>query len=98
MQKLKSKEKTLIEPLNTYLAVEIEPEKTQTKSGLSLPDTAKAKPNHGKVVAISEEIKNKNIKIGDIIYFPAYLFTETRIEGKDLAMIKYEDIACKITK
>lgn len=97
MQKLKkSKELNKIEPLNNYIAVSLLEETTETNSKFVISDTAKEKPNHGTVVAVSSELKNCNINVGDIVYFPAYLVVETVIDSKKLAMVKYEDVACKI--
>lgn len=87
-----------IEPLNNYVAVDLSEEKKKTVSKFVISDTAKEKPNHGKVIAISKSLKDCNLLVGDMVYFPAYLVVETTIEDKKFAMVKYEDIACKINK
>lgn len=68
---------------------------TVTKSGIIIPDTAKEKPQKGKVVAVSEK-DDKGIlpvvKEGDTVLYGKYSGTEINVEGYDYLIMRESDI------
>ncbi|MCK5029466.1 MAG: co-chaperone GroES [Bacteroidales bacterium] len=74
----------------------VEPNKVEEKtaSGIIIPDSAKEKPQQGKVVAVSDDLKDvqPTVKIGDIVMYGKYGGTELTFEGVDYLMMKESDI------
>ncbi len=67
----------------------------KTASGIIIPDTAKEKPQRGKVVSISEidEKGNKpTVKVGDEVLYGKYAGTEIQVDGKDYLIMRESDI------
>jgi len=88
-----------IKPLSDYLLVEPLQGETKLPSGIVIPDTAKEKPQEGKVLAVgtgkrddSGNIVPMSVKTGDIVMFKKWGGTEIKVEGKDLLLVKEEDI------
>lgn len=76
-----------------------------TKGGIVLPDTAKEKPQEGKVLAVgdgrlSEDGKRipLDVKVGDIVIYAKYGGTEIKIEDEELIILRESDILAKKTK
>jgi len=76
-----------------------------TKSGIVLPDTAKEKPQEGKVLAVGEGRLSEDgkripldVKVGDIVIFAKYGGTEVKIEDEELIILRESDILAKKTK
>ena len=74
----------------------VEPNKAEEKtaSGIIIPDSAKEKPQQGKVVAVSDDLKDvqPTVKVGDIVLYGKYGGTELTFEGVDYLMMKESDI------
>jgi chaperonin GroES len=75
----------------------------KTKGGIVLPDTAKEKPQEGKVVAVGEGKKTDegkvlplSVKVGDKILYGKYSGTEITVEGEEYLIIREEDILAVI--
>jgi len=88
-----------IQPLGERIVIEVLEAKEKTKGGIVLPDTAKEKPQEGKVVAVgkgrmSDDGKSVplQVKVGDRILYGKYSGTEVNIDEKELLIIKEEDI------
>ena len=88
-----------IRPLGDRLLVEPKEEMEQKKGGIIIPDSAKEKPQEGKVIAVgkgklddSGKIIPMNIKAGDKILMPKYGGTEVKIEDKTYQLIREEDV------
>lgn len=79
-----------ITPLGDRIVAVREAAKTQTASGLYLPDNAKEKPVVAKVVAVGKEAKN--VKVGDKILYKEYSTTELKIDGTEYLVVKEEDV------
>ena len=86
-------------PLQDRVIVKRIEEEEKTKGGIIIPDTAKEKPQEGKVIAagkgkVSEEGKviPLDVKMGDRILFGKYSGTEVKIEGEELLIMREEDI------
>lgn len=75
--------------------VEPAPAEEKTKSGIIIPDTAKEKPQKGKVLSISEVDEKGNkptVKVGDTILYGKYAGTEINVEGKEYLIMRESDI------
>jgi len=88
-----------IKPLSDYLLIEPLEGETKLPSGIVIPDTAKEKPQEGKVLSVGPgrrddtgNIVPMGIKAGDIVMYKKWGGTEIKIEGKDLLLVKEEDI------
>jgi chaperonin GroES len=67
----------------------------KTASGIIIPDTAKEKPQKGKVIAVSDKDDKGNkpeVKVGDTVLYGKYAGTEVQVEGKDLLIMRESDI------
>jgi chaperonin GroES len=88
-----------IRPLQDRVIVKRLAEEEKTKGGIIIPDTAKEKPQEGKVIAVgkgkmTEEGKliPLDVKVGDKILFGKYSGTEVKIEGEEHLIMREEDI------
>ena len=67
----------------------------KTASGIIIPDTAKEKPQKGKVLAVSEKDEKGNtpvVKVGDSVLYGKYAGTEITIDGKEYLIMRESDI------
>ncbi|MEA3305964.1 MAG: co-chaperone GroES [Candidatus Omnitrophota bacterium] len=88
-----------VRPLGDRVLVEPLEAKEKTKGGIVLPDTAKEKPQEGKIVAAGKGKAGENgkiipleIKVGDKILYGKYSGTEVTIDDKEYLIVKEEDI------
>ena len=96
---------TTIKPLeDRVLVVPLEAE-TTTASGLVIPDTAKEKPQEGKVVAAGPgRVDDKGVRVpmdvqvDDVVIFSKYGGTEVRYNGKDYLLLNARDILAVVVK
>ena len=86
-------------PLGDRVLVKRVEEEEKTKGGIIIPDTAKEKPQQGKVIAVGtgkiDEKGNKipfNVKKGDKVLMPKYGGTEIKLDGKEYQIMREEDI------
>ena len=86
-------------PLHDRVVVQRIDAEAKTKGGIIIPDTAKEKPQEGKVVAIGpggrDEAGNlikPDVKVGDRVLFGKWSGTEVKIDGDDLLIMKESDI------
>lgn len=86
-------------PLKDNVVVKMVEAAEKTKGGLFLPDTAKEKPQEGKVISVGAGLKLKSgelvkpsVKKGDKILFSKYAVTEIKIEGEDYLIVSEKDI------
>jgi len=94
-----------IKPLSDYLLIEPLQKETTLPSGIVIPDTVKEKPQEGKVVAKGNGKKDKegkvvaiDIEVGAIVMYKKWGGTEIKIDGKDLLLVREEDILAVIEK
>lgn len=85
---------TPIKPLADRVVAVREEAKTQTASGIYLPDTAKERPVLARVEAIGPDVKG--IKKGDRIIYKEYTTTELKIDGTEYLIVKEEDILATV--
>jgi len=81
-------------PNEDRVLVEPAPAETKTAGGIYIPDTAKEKPQKGKVIAIGDGLEDKpvTVKVGDNILYGKYSGTEITIDGKDYLIMRNSDI------
>ena len=94
-----------LEPLADRLVVRPIEREEVTKGGIVLPDTAKEKPQEGKVLAVglgrlSEDGKRiaMDVKVDDIVIYAKYGGTEIKIEDEELLILSESNILAKKTK
>ena len=81
---------TPITPLADRVVAIREEAKTQTKSGIYLPDSSKEKPVMAEVKAVGTDVKH--VKVGDKIIYKEYSTTELKIDGTEYLIVKEDDI------
>jgi chaperonin GroES len=81
-------------PNEDRVLVEPAEAETKTASGIIIPDTAKEKPQKGKVIAVGEGLKDKpvTVKVGDSVLYGKYSGTEIIIEGTEYLIMRNSDI------
>ena len=86
--------KIKIKPLADRVLVEPAAAEEKTAGGIIIPDTAKEKPQKGKVIAIGTGKKDEplTVKVGDTVLYGKYSGTELSVEGKDYLMMRESDI------
>jgi chaperonin GroES len=96
---------TTIKPLEDRVLVEPLEAETTTASGLVIPDTAKEKPQEGKVVAAGPgRVDDKGVRVpmdvqvDDVVIFSKYGGTEVRYNGKDYLLLNARDILAVVVK
>lgn len=93
-----------LEPLGDRVIVEPGEGEEKTASGIVIPDTAKEKPQEGKVLAVGpgryEEGKliPLEVKAGDTVIYSKYGGTEVKVGGKDMLILNERDILAKRKK
>lgn len=86
--------KMSVKPLADRVLVEPAEAETKTAGGIIIPDTAKEKPQRGKVVAVGNGKPDEpmTVKVGDVVLYGKYAGTEIQVEGKDLLIMRESDI------
>jgi chaperonin GroES len=89
----------LLKPLGDRIVIELVETEEKTASGIVLPDSAKEKPQEGKVVAVgtgrvleSGERVALEVSVDDRIIFSKYAGTEVKFEGKEYLILRENDI------
>jgi chaperonin GroES len=94
-----------VRPLGDRVVVKVLEQEERTKSGIVLPDTAKEKPQQGKVLAVgtgayvenSKERRPMEVGVGDTIIFSKYAGTEVKLEGDEVLILSERDILAVVT-
>jgi chaperonin GroES len=87
-----------VRPLHDRVIVQRIKEEEKTKGGIIIPDTAKEKPQEGRVVAVGPgrqedgKVIALGVKAGDRILFGKYSGTEIKLEGEDHLILREDDI------
>jgi chaperonin GroES len=83
-----------IKPLSDRVLIEPLAAEQKTASGLYIPDTAKEKPQQGKVIAVGNGKIDEplTVKVGDTVLYGKYSGTELKLEGTDYLIMREEDI------
>ena len=92
-----------LQPLGDRLIVEVLEEEEQTVSGIVLPDTAKEKPQRGKVLAVGPGPRDEDgnfikmdVEEGDEVIFSKYGGTEIRLGTEDVLILRESDVLAKV--
>ncbi len=103
MGKKKEKDRMQIKPLGDRVLVEPLEEKNVQKGGIIIPDSAKEKPQEGKVIAVGTGKRDDdgklipfNVKKGDKVLMPKYGGTEVKLDDKDYQIVREDDILAVI--
>ncbi len=88
-----------IKPLQDRVIVQRVEEEEKTAGGLIIPDTAKEKPQQGKVLAVGPgkvleggTRLDMTVKEGDMVLFGKYAGSEVKIDGEDVLIMREDDI------
>jgi chaperonin GroES len=88
-----------IRPLQDRVIVKRIAEEDKTKGGIIIPDTAKEKPQQGKIIAVGKGKVNDDgklipldVKVGDKILFAKYSGSEIKLDGEEHLIMREEDI------
>jgi chaperonin GroES len=94
-----------IRPLADKVLVERLKADTKTAGGIVLPDSAKEKPQRGKVVSVGKgkvlddgTLQKMQVKKGDTVLFTSYAGTEVKIDGKEYLIMSESDIMAVVEK
>lgn len=92
-----------LQPLGDRLIVEVLEEEETTFSGIVLPDTAKEKPQRGRVLAVgpgsrsdSGELIPLDVAVGDEVIFSKYGGTEVKVGVDELLILRESDVLAKV--
>ena len=89
-------------PLHDRVIVKASQPEEVTKGGIIIPDTAKEKPQEGKIVAVGsgkmvgDKIVPLDVKVGDKVMFSKYGGDEIKVDGKELKILQESDILAVI--
>jgi len=95
-----------LKPLGDRVIVRAIEEEETTVSGIVLPDTAKEKPQKGKVLAVGDGKVNEDtgkrtppdVAEGDEVLYSKYRGTEIKVDGEDLLVLRESDVLAKVEK
>jgi chaperonin GroES len=99
MRRRKMSENSKIRPLQDRLIVKRLEEDEKTASGLYIPDSAKEKPQQGKVLAVGKgkvredgTIQPIDLSVGDVVLFGKYSGQEIKVDGDDVLIMREDDV------
>jgi len=88
-----------ITPLHDRILVKRIEEEEKTKGGIIIPDTAKEKPQEGKVIAVGKgrvtddgKVQELTVKQGDKVLFSKYSGTDVKLDGEEHMIIREDDV------
>jgi chaperonin GroES len=94
-----------IRPLHDRVVVRRMEEERTTAGGIVIPDSATEKPMRGEIIAIGAgkpldngDVRALAVKIGDVVMFGKYSGTEVKVDGKELVVMREDDIMGVIEK
>ena len=92
-----------LQPLGDRIIVEVLEEEDVTKSGIVLPETAKEKPQRGKVAAIGDgkllddgKRISPEVKKGDVVIYGKYSGSDVKVDGQDFKILRESEILAKL--
>ena len=94
----------MLKPLAGYVLIEPAQKETKTASGIILPESSDEKPQEGKVIATGESIYEHGrevvspVKVGERVVYKKWGGNEVKVDGKDMLLIKFEDLMGVVTK
>jgi chaperonin GroES len=94
-----------LKPLDDRVVVEPTDAEEKTAGGILLPDTAKQKPQQGKVIAVGPgKLTDEGnrlplaVAIGDIVLYGKYSGSDVEVDGKELKILRETDLLAKLGK
>jgi chaperonin GroES len=88
-----------LKPLSDRLVIKPLEQEDQTTSGILLPETAKEKPQQGKVIAVGPGARKEtgervamDVKVDDVVLYAKYSGTTIKLSGKDVLILKESDV------
>jgi chaperonin GroES len=91
--------RVMLQPLGDRVLVRPSEEEERTAGGIMLPDTARKRPQEGKVLAVGAGRALKDgkrvalsVKVGETVVYSKYAGTEVKVEGDDLVMLDEDSI------
>ena len=94
-----------LKPLGSRVVIKALEREEVTKSGLVIPDTAKEKPQEGKVLAVGPGDRDEDgkripveLKVGDRVLFQKYAGTEFKLDDEELLILSEKDILAVVEK
>ena len=94
-----------VRPLDDRLVVEALEAEEKTTGGILLPDTAKQKPQRGKIVAAGPgKLNDKgdrlavNVKVGDEVLYGKYSGSDVEVDGREFKILRESDVLAKVVK
>ena len=94
-----------LQPLGDRLIVEAIEEEETTTSGIVLPDTAKEKPQRGRVLAVGPGMRNDSgdivpmeVAVGDEIIYSKYGGTDIKLGADEVLILRESDVLAKVAK
>jgi chaperonin GroES len=101
----KADKQLTLKPLDDRVVVEPLEAEEKTTGGILLPDTAKQKPQQGKVIAVGPgKLNDKGarlamaVKVGDTVLFGKYGGSDVEVNGKEYKILRESEILGKVTK
>jgi chaperonin GroES len=92
-----------VKPLGDRVVVEREEARDKTAGGIVLPDTAKDKPQKGRVMAVGDgritkdgKKRDLQVKVGDHVLFTSYAGDEFKLDGEKVLLMREDDILAVI--
>ncbi|GHS92908.1 10 kDa chaperonin [Planctomycetales bacterium] len=92
-----------LRPLDDRIVVKRVEAETKTKGGIFLPDTAKEKPQQGKIIAVGAgklldngERAKPDVAVNDTVLFGKYSGTEVKVDGEEYIIMRESDILAKV--
>jgi len=92
-----------IQPLQDFVLIQPEEQETTLPSGIIIADSAKEKPQKGKILSVGPgksndkgESRALSVKAGDIVYYKKWGGTELKIEGTDVLLMREDDLIAKV--
>jgi len=94
-----------LRPLHDRVLVKQLEEEEKTKGGIIIPDTAKEKPQQGKIVAVGKgkklddgTVRKLSVKAGDLVLFEKYAGATIKLEGDEYMILREDEILAVIEK
>ena len=88
-----------VRPLHDRVIVQRTEEEQKSKGGIIIPDTAKEKPQEGKIIAVGKrkmlddgKLVPLDVKVGDKVLFNKYAGSDIKIEGEEYMIMREEDV------
>jgi chaperonin GroES len=92
-----------LRPLDDRVVLKVLDAEEKTAGGILLPDTAKEKPQRGKITAVGEGKFDKNgkrmrldVKKGDVVLFGKYAGSDVKVDGEDYKVLRENEILARV--